>query len=268
LELDKIIAITISAATFIMVLKNYKFNYQKNSYSTISVKGKKVKTVTMRSLFRKLDFDSDKNYVNSVDDNDIFFDMSNGGFAAKFVNGFPIKNQRHESFDWYLEFKNIGDFPSTNIKIKYQIHIEKLLNHYKFDEDEMINNHSFELIHHDTISKEFVIPYMAADEEKKLFICTLSGEFPKALLYVKELRSKELSFIKNLTLIDSYEHPNLGDINSLDTRNLLELSGNNPSVNDVDYSHQMEIEIADIENVNNSRKPNIKIDEHHNPDHG
>ncbi|HFU7072818.1 hypothetical protein [Bacillus cereus] len=118
--------------------------------------------------------------------------------------GFPHPKFYHENQKWNLYIYNKGDLPATNIKLKYRITIFNNRLNYGIDKSDILN-HSLEeyVFHDDTITIEYLPP----EGSYCVPLIFLKGEFPKATVHILDFRCNENTFIKNKTLISSYEHP-------------------------------------------------------------
>jgi len=210
-------------ASLYFVYLSYKFNYRKDAVSKISLTPKKELLEKSRPELSNDMVIADEFFINSTSEEDIAFIPvnkyhSDDRFSSK--NGFSIN--LHHTYDWYFEVENIGDHPSTEIELEYRISIEKFSRSY----DELGNvisiNDPYVDFEVDRIEK---IPYMAANEKKKVFICTLQGAFPLASIRVKKLKSKQMKFITESTLIDTYVHPQIQNFETFDPENFIGLSG-------------------------------------------
>lgn len=195
--------VVIAAATFTMVVRTYRFNHKRNSFSHLSIKAMKLDRELTRPTVK-----SDElitiDYCNyPIGDNDFYIEDQEFRFTPE--NGYCSVSEHHKEYDWFFEIKNIGNFSSTDIELSYEIEVTKL----QVTLEEEYKRISIDPLRIHGVSREVHIPYMAADETKRIFVSSLRGEFPSASITITSLRSNELEFITETTVIDSYIHPTL-----------------------------------------------------------
>lgn len=222
-DLIKYIPTAISFFSFLLAFIVYKFNFKKDSFSKLSLKPIKVKSINNNSEETTEMPVVDFRYVNDINDEHIHYKIINGNPIYRFgiANGYGDEKFKHEEYDWVLELHNKGSFPSKHITLKYDILIKRL----KFGPSKDSMGIGFSLDSDISIPQEEYIEYIGADEVKRIFICTLNGEFPEARIIVNKLESSEMKLIKKPTLIDRYIHPYLNNTKGIDTKLFLEMSG-------------------------------------------
>lgn len=195
--------VLIGACTFAIVVKTYQFNYKRNSFSHLSIKAIKLDRELTRPTTESNELRTVDYFNYPIGENDFYIEDGELRFTPE--NGYCSTSEYHKEYDWFFEIKNIGNFSSTDIELFYEIEVTKLL----ITLEEEYETFSTDPIRVHGVSRQVHIPYMAADETKRIFVSTLRGEFADASITITSLKSKELDFITEDTVIDSYIHPTL-----------------------------------------------------------
>ncbi|PEP80719.1 hypothetical protein CN581_14600 [Bacillus toyonensis] len=118
--------------------------------------------------------------------------------------GFPHEDFHHSRKKWSLNIKNTGDFPATNVKLKYRINIYYTEITYGIDQGDIEAHHQEVFV---SDEKEISIQYLPPEGSYSVPLIYLEGKFPRATVEIEYFRCNENSFIKNRVEIGSYEHP-------------------------------------------------------------
>lgn len=204
----RIAIVIIGISNLILGFFVFRFNYRKDNFSKLSLKPVKIESVNNLPIEKRKNILLEEfSYVNDMNDENFYYLEGKNKKTYRFGknNGYCAESLFHENYDWVIKVENKGLFPSTNIYIKYEVIVKKLIVFYNEDTSAI----DYELIIDDVIENSINIDYIAADATKNIFICNLKGEFPNADLNILELKSSEMRYIKKSTQIDNYVHPNL-----------------------------------------------------------
>ncbi|MDA2519991.1 hypothetical protein PDN73_30085 [Bacillus cereus] len=118
--------------------------------------------------------------------------------------GFPYIDHHHEKQKWNLYIHNNGELPATNVELKYRITIFK--NHINYGDD-LADVRDYSLEEYVFTDEVENIEYLPPGESYCVPLIFLEGKFPKATVEILDFRCDENKFIKNKSVIGSYEHP-------------------------------------------------------------
>lgn len=118
--------------------------------------------------------------------------------------GFPHEDFHHSKKKWSLNIENKGDFPATDVKLKYRINIYNTEITYEIDQSDVKTQHEAVFV---SSVKEVHIEYLPPEGSYNVPLIYLEGKFPRATVEIEYFKCNENSFIKNKVEVGSYEHP-------------------------------------------------------------
>lgn len=118
--------------------------------------------------------------------------------------GFPHEDFHHSKKKWSLNIENTGDFPATDVKLKYRINIYNTEITYGIDQSDVKTQHEAVFV---SSVKEVHIEYLPPEGRYSVPLIYLEGKFPRATVEIEYFKCNENSFIKNKVEVGSYEHP-------------------------------------------------------------
>ncbi|MEH0979278.1 hypothetical protein AB1I92_07585 [Bacillus mobilis] len=120
--------------------------------------------------------------------------------------GFPHEDFHHSKKKWSLNIENKGDFPATDVKLKYRINIYNTEITYGIDQSDVIDHQEAVFVWSE---KEISIQYLPPGGSYSVPLIYLEGKFPRATVEIEYFKCNENSFIKKRVEVDSYEHPSM-----------------------------------------------------------
>ncbi|USL15749.1 hypothetical protein [Bacillus thuringiensis] len=123
--------------------------------------------------------------------------------------GFPHEDFHHIKKRWNLHIENKGDFPATDVKLKYRINIYNTEITYGIDQSDIKAQHEAVFV---SSVKEINIEYLPPEGSYSVPLIYLEGKFPRATVEIEYFKCNENSFIKNRIQVGSYEHPDMFEL--------------------------------------------------------
>lgn len=212
-DIYQLVVCIFSMLNFFALFRQYKFT-KKTSNEALYLKSEFVKENDLKAktedeinpnkenIFQYVRENEiiDFHYMNSVRTNKIDLMTKNGKFD---ISGFPEKIMYHNNIIWVLEIKNNSNYFANNVLIKYEFVIYR-------DIVEVLENGEYN-INGDSIYKkipfEYKFDYIAPNSSKRIYVSNLCGQFNKAHLVVKKLKSDNIDFLKKSFIIDRYRNP-------------------------------------------------------------
>lgn len=151
---------------------------------------------------------SDDDEYNLFEKTDSFFkvvneEVNNMDFEQQ---GFPDSSQHHAPLVWEIEIHNNSDYLATSIEFEYEITIYKVDMEFRIDEFDIISE---KYVPYKSFTRIESFDYLAPHDKKTYKVLYLYGEFIKADIKIKKLKSKEFEFISEPIILDEYKHPML-----------------------------------------------------------
>ncbi|PGY28447.1 hypothetical protein COE20_10670 [Bacillus cereus] len=120
--------------------------------------------------------------------------------------GFPHEDFHHSKKKWSLNIENTGDFPATDVKLKYRINIYNTEITYGIDQADVEAHQEAVFV---SSEKEISIEYLPPEGIYSVPLIYLEGKFPRATVEIEYFKCNENTFIKNRVEVGSYEHPGM-----------------------------------------------------------